>query len=362
MFDLNFLLRQNIASLIPYSCARDEYKLKNGVFLDANENAYKSPAGFDFNRYPDPLQIELKRELGRIKSISPDNIFLGNGSDEAIDLVYRVFCEPNIDNVIICPPTYGMYQVYANINNVNTQLIPLLPNTFQLNIPEIKKAINKNTKLLFICSPNNPTGNLMHQEDLYDIIQSFKGIVVLDEAYHDFANTQSSTTVLNTNPNLIILQTLSKAWGMASLRLGIVFASKEIINYFNKVKPPYNISGLTQKTVLQALKKRDLISKQIIQIQNQRAKLTQKLLSLAIVEQVYPSDSNFLLVKIFDASAIYTYLIYNKIITRNRSNILLCNNCLRITIGTTAENIALTECLKAYNLSELTKHTLQQNK
>ncbi len=352
MKPINTLIRSNIASLLPYSCARDEYESSLGIFLDANENSFGSPAGKGLNRYPDPLQKELKTAIGNLKSINPKNIFLGNGSDEAIDLILRIFCEPNRDKVIVCPPTYGMYEVYAKINNIETIAIPLIAETFQLNITKIIEAITPYTKAIFICSPNNPTGNIIEQKDIFEILNHFNGIVVIDEAYIDFASVESITPLVNSFPNLIVLQTLSKAWGMASLRVGLAIANEEIINYFNKVKPPYNISGLTQKAAIAALQNSQKTTKMVARILKERTNLKKALLTIPCVEKIYPSDANFLLVKFTDANRTYKYLIDNLIIARNRSNVLLCDNCIRITIGTPDENSELIDCLQNQNLQE----------
>ncbi len=350
MKPINTLIRNNIASLLPYSCARDEYESSLGIFLDANENSFGSPAGKGLNRYPDPLQKELKTAIGNLKSINPKNIFLGNGSDEAIDLVYRIFCEPKKNKAIICPPTYGMYEVYAGINDIETIKIPLIAESFQLNIPEILNAITSDTKVIFICSPNNPTGNMMERKDIEEILNKFNGIVVVDEAYIDFASIESITPLVHSFPNLIVLQTLSKAWGMASLRVGLAIANEEIIHFFNNVKPPYNISGLTQKTAISALNNSQKAQKMVSQILKEKKNLSKALMLISGVEKIYPSDANFLLVKFKDANRTYKYLIDNLIIVRNRSNVLLCDNCIRITIGTPEENRELIDCLLNQNL------------
>ncbi|MDX2190618.1 MAG: histidinol-phosphate transaminase [Bacteroidota bacterium] len=346
-FNLNSLVRNNIRNLKPYTSARDEYKGKEGVFLDANENAFGSVTSELHNRYPDPLQWEVKYGLEKIKGVSVQNIFLGNGSDEPIDLLYRCFCNPGIDNVIITPPTYGMYEVSANINDVAVQKVNLT-NDYQLNVNEIIEAINSKTKLIFLCSPNNPTGNCLDNNDITKIIEAFQGIVVVDEAYIDFAPDNSLLPVLNKYANLVVLQTFSKAWGMANLRLGMAFASQEIIQLFNKVKPPYNINGLTQKIVLDALKnvsKKDAFVDDILKSKNQLIKELQK---INIVQKIYPSDANFILVKTKDGKKIYDYLVENKVIVRDRSNVSLCEGCLRITVGTPDENQILINYLMKY--------------
>ena len=269
MFNLQDLIRPNIKNLIPYSSARDEFKGKEGTFMDANENSFGSPIGENLNRYPDPLQMELKEKIGRLKGVIPSRIFLGNGSDEAIDILFRAFCNPGKDNVIIVPPTYGMYEVAANINDVNCIKINLT-GEFQLNVKGLLDSINPDTKLIFLCCPNNPTGTSLKAGDIKNILTNFQGIVVLDEAYIDFANYKSLTSELDNYPNLVILQTLSKAWGLASLRLGMAFASEEIIDVFNKIKPPYNISGQTQQLVLKALDNHKQINKWINEIKSEK--------------------------------------------------------------------------------------------
>ncbi len=331
------LVRNNIQNLLPYSSARDEFKSRSGLFLDANE----SPFGV-LNRYPDPYQKEVKEKLGLLKNISNENIFLGNGSDEIIDLAIRIFCDPEKDKIIICPPTYGMYEVAANINNIEIINIPTDEN-FQLKIDEI---LNTKAKLLFLCSPNNPTGNNLDHLDL--LIENFNGIVVLDEAYIDFSSRPSFIKKISQYPNLIISQTLSKAWGKAGIRVGIAYANSEIITYFNKVKPPYNISHLNQTEALRALECIDIFKNNINNIIEQRKWVYNELLTLSFVEKIYPSDANFLLVKIKEAQKVYCHLIDNHIIVRNRSSII--NNCLRITIGSSEENLKLINTLKKFTL------------
>ncbi len=359
MFELEKIVRENIRCLKPYSSARDEYKGKDGVFLDANENSFGSPLhspfegrrpkdGGTFNRYPDPLQLELKEKISVLKRISSQNIFLGNGSDEAIDILFRVFCDPGIANIIICPPTYGMYEVSANINDVDVIKIPLTPEEFQLDTERILKSITPNTKLIFICCPNNPTGNGVKWNDIKLILESFNGLVVVDEAYIDFANYNSLIRKLDGYPNLIILQTFSKAWGMAGLRVGMAFASEEIISFFNKIKPPYNINAVSQELVLRILDNKIEVEESIKQIKNQREKLRIDLSSLSFIIKTYPSEANFLLVKTNDPKNIHNYLVSNQIIVRDRSKIELCEGCLRITIGTKEENELLLNTLKQY--------------
>ncbi len=347
MFNLNEILRDNIRSLRPYTSARDEYKGTEGVFLDANENAFGSASDETHNRYPDPLQWDLKNALAALKVLDAENIFLGNGSDEAIDILFRSFCNPGIDNVIITPPTYGMYEVSANINDVRIKRVSLTPD-FAIDENLILKSIDENTKLIILCSPNNPTGNILNIKSLEKIISNFKGIVAIDEAYIDFAPEKTFLTRLSRFPNLIILQTFSKAWGLANLRIGVAYASRDIIHVLNKVKPPYNINGYSQKLALEALKNEDKKDKYVAQIIEQRKLLAVELQKLPFVTKIYPSDANFLLVKTTDGKVIYDYLINHKIIVRDRSIVKLCEGCLRITIGTEIENKKLIEQLKQY--------------
>lgn len=347
-FQLENILRKNIRDLKPYSSARDEFKGKEGVFFDANENPFGSVLPENYNRYPDPLQLELKDKLSKIKGVPVQNIFLGNGSDEAIDILFRAFCNPAIDNAIICPPTYGMYEVSAAINDVKIITVPLTPETFQLDTENILKAITENTKLFFVCCPNNPTGNGVKWSSIKTILESFKGIVVIDEAYINFASYNSLVPELLNYPNLVILQTLSKAWGLAGLRIGMAFASKDIIDIFNKIKPPYNINSASQSAALKALDEVDEINKMIKIIVAEREVLREALNKLSFVSKVFPSEANFLLVKLQDPNKIYNFLISNNIIVRNRSAIKLCEGCLRITIGTKEENKLLIESLQTY--------------
>ena len=341
--DLSTLIRKNILNLKPYSCARDEFKGEASIFIDANE----SPFDTGINRYPDPLQKELKEEIAKIKNITKENIFLGNGSDEPIDLVYRVFCEPGIDNVIAIDPTYGMYKVCADINNIEYRNVTL-SNEYNLLSEKILEKVDNNTKIIWLCSPNNPTGNLLDENEITKILNSFNGIVIIDEAYIDFAQQDSWITKLPKFKNLIVLQTLSKAWGCAAIRLGMAFASNEIINVLNKVKYPYNINILTQQQALIQLSKIEKTKENISYILQQREILSNELKHISIVEKVYKSDSNFLLVKVKNANATYNYLAQNGIIVRNRNNITLCDNCLRITIGLAHENEKLIASLKTF--------------
>lgn len=347
------LVRDNIKKLKPYTSARDEFKGNASVFLDANENPFGSPAG-EFNRYPDPLQWQLKFQLARIKGVPAENIFIGNGSDEVIDLAYRIFCDPGKDNVIICSPTYGMYEVSGNINEVEIRKVNLT-NNFQLDVDGVLNATDENTKLLFICSPNNPTGNSMKREDILLLLQNFNGIVLIDEAYINYSTEKTFIAELINYPNLIVMQTLSKAWGMAALRLGICFASMDIIDLFNKVKPPYNINLASQELGLQALQHVDQVNEWIRVTIWERNQLQKQLAQFYFVEKIYASDANFLLVKFNDANSMYEYLVNNKVVVRNRSREPGCENCLRITVGTPEENKDLISLLKQYNGNDTSK-------
>lgn len=343
-FLLHKLLRPHISTLTPYSSARDEYSGKEGIFLDANENPFGSITSENFNRYPDPYQSELKKRISEIKNVSRDKIFLGNGSDEAIDLLIRAFCNPGKDNIIILPPTYGMYQVSADINDVAIKKVNLTVD-FQIQPQEILQEVDEMTKIIFICSPNNPSGNPMKREDILKVLDGFEGLVVVDEAYIDFSKEDSYISLLHQYPNLVVMQTFSKAWGLASLRLGMAFASPEIIQILNRIKPPYNISGLTQKTVLEALHQVDKMKKMVGEILKERDLLENRLKNMGQGLKIYPSDSNFLLVKIPGAKSIYDKLINERIIVRDRSRVVLCEECLRITVGTHSENEKLLEAL-----------------
>lgn len=346
-FDLNNLVRENIKKLKPYSSARHEFTGEASVFLDANENAYGSPIEESFNRYPDPLQIQLKEAISKIKGVPVENMVVGNGSDEIIDLAYRIFCNPGVDNVIICPPTYGMYEVSAGINDVQLKKVLQTPD-FQLDIAGILEAIDENTKLIFICSPNNPTGNNINREDVEILLNNFNGIVIIDEAYINFSKQKTFIQELTEYPNLIVMQTLSKAWGLAALRLGLCFASSLIVELFNKVKPPYNINAASQQLAIDALKNTALVNDWIRENVAERELLSAELVKLPFVKKVFPSDSNFILVRVEDADALYQYLADNGVIVRNRSKEVLCENCLRITIGTPAENETILTLFKKY--------------
>lgn len=346
-FDINAILRDNIRNLVPYSSARDEFKGQATVLLDANENPFGSPLETDYNRYPDPRQLVLKDKISRIKGVPAPNIFLGNGSDEAIDILFRAFCRPGIDNVVLVPPTYGMYEVSANINDVAVKKVNLTP-AFQLDLEGIAEAIDANTRLIFLCSPNNPTGNSLDREDMETILANFNGIVVVDEAYINYARQRTFIQELTEYSNLVVLQTLSKAWGLAGLRLGMAFASEEIIEVFNKIKPPYNINQATQDLALKALERIEEVNEWTRQTVAEREQLVKSLLELPFVEHIYPSDANFILVKTLDPRGIYENLVGKGIILRDRSKVELCAGCLRITIGTPAENAKLMEALRQY--------------
>jgi histidinol-phosphate aminotransferase len=347
-FDLDKITRQNIKTLKRYSSARDEFKGKDGIFLDANENSFGSPLIENYNRYPDPLQLDLKDKLSKIKGLPIQNIFLGNGSDEAIDILFRAFCDPGKDNVIICPPTYGMYEVSAGINDVAVVKVPLLKETFQLDTQGILKAINANTKLIFFCCPNNPTGNGVKWDDIKTVLENFSGIVVIDEAYINFAKYRSLIPELLNYPNLVILQTLSKAWGLAGLRIGMAFASEPIIDIFNRIKPPYNVNSVSQKLALEALNHIEQINNWIKEIVSERELMVSELQKLSFIQKVYPSDANFILVKTNAPEAIYNYLVSHKVIVRDRSKVELCEGCLRITVGTKEQNKNLRSLLTEY--------------
>lgn len=356
-FNLNSLIRENILNLDPYMSARNEHhKEKNSIFLDANENSFGSPLSFlnSYNRYPDPLQKKLKEKISDFKNISPSKIFLGNGSDEIIDLVYRIFSRPEVDHAIIFPPTYGMYEVSGKIHGVDIIKIFLTEENYQLNLDQLEKVVNPNSKIIFICSPNNPTGNDLKIEDIENITKKFTGIVVLDEAYIDFSNQKSLSIEIDKFPNLIILQTLSKSWGLAGLRIGIAIASEDIIRWMNKIKHPYNISLLSQEIAIQALENRDLFFFHLKNILSEREYMQESLRKIPIIEKVYPSSTNFLLAKInFSSQNLYQYLMKRKIFVRDRSKIILCNNCLRITVGTHEENEYLINQIQKYSIQKI---------
>lgn len=341
MKDLKDLVRTNIWELEPYSSARDEFHGSASVFLDANENPYNEP----YNRYPDPLQWELKDRIAYLKEVDRDSIFLGNGSDEAIDLIIRASCEPGLDTVISIAPSYGMYEVAANINKVSFVKVPL-DSSFDLNPDSLLDYVDEWTKMIFLCSPNNPTGNNLNRNAIYKILKSFRGIVVLDEAYIDFSDEPSFLLELKNYPNLIVLQTLSKAWGAAGLRLGMAFASPEIIAILNKIKYPYNVNMLTQMQALEILNNEREMLFQLRQIKNERIRLWDALKEIPKVHTIYPSDANFFLVGVTRVNFVYQKLVKSGIIVRNRDHIRMCAGCLRITVGTPEENDALIEALK----------------
>jgi histidinol-phosphate aminotransferase len=347
MFSIDKIIRENIKNLTPYSSARDEFKGEASVYLDANENAFGSPLEQQYNRYPDPLQYKVKKRLSDIKGVPPRNIFLGNGSDEAIDVLFRSFCNPGVDNVILVPPTYGMYEVSANINDIKINRVPLTEE-YQLNLEGIAEAINEHTKMIFICSPNNPTGNSINRDDVETLLANFNGLVVVDEAYINFSRQKTFIQELTEYANLVVLQTLSKAWGLAGLRVGMAFACEEIIEVMNKVKPPYNINEASQELALKALQNVDQVNGWIKEILLQRDRLVLTLKDFDFVLDIYPSDANFILVKTKAPKEIYNFLVEKGIIVRDRSKVDLCEGCLRITVGTPAENDILLQTLQNY--------------
>ncbi len=347
MTDINLLLRDNIKKLIPYASARDEFSGTARIFLDANENSLGSPITPSYNRYPDPLQIKIKERLTEIKGVLPKHIFLGNGSDECIDLLYRAFCNPGRDNVIIHTPTYGMYEVSAHIHDIEVRRAALTED-FQLDLESMEKQIDEHTKIIWICSPNNPTGNSLNRQDVEVIMNNFEGLVVIDEAYINFSRQQSFIRELTEYPNLVVLQTLSKAWGLAGLRVGMAFASDLIIGVMNKIKPPYNIGQATQEIVLKALEGTTRVNEMIKEIVQMRNELAEKISRLSSVMNVYPSDANFLLVKIVRARNIYEDLLSKGIVVRDRSSAPGCSDCLRITVGTKEQNEQLLNILSQY--------------
>lgn len=341
--NLNKLLRKNIKNLVPYSSARDEFSGDGKVFLDANENPFNEP----YNRYPDPLQKMLKRKISDIKNVSREQIFLGNGSDEPIDLLIRAFCEPETDNIVTIDPTYGMYQVAANINNVAIRKVPLSPG-FVLDPMNVLHAVDLHTKLIFLCSPNNPSGNNLSRSAMLHIVRNFKGIVVVDEAYIDFSPGNSLLPDLETHQNLVVLQTFSKAWGMAGIRLGMAFAAPEIIAVLNKIKYPYNLNILTQQKALELLENKSVVENWVSTLISERERVAEELGKLEVVQKVYPSDANFLLVAVNNAADLYQKLVKLGIVVRDRSRVHLCADCLRITIGSPGENDQLLNALKTF--------------
>lgn len=343
-FDIKKLVRPNIENLKPYSSAKDEFSGEAKILLDANENSLGSPLTTWYNRYPDPMQKQIKDKLAFIKKVPASQIFIGNGSDECIDLLYRSFCEPGKDNIIICPPTYGMYEVSANINNIEIRTAPLLPD-FQLNLAHIEQLVDAQTKIIWICSPNNPTGNSLNVLDIETVLNNFNGLVVVDEAYINFSQQKSFIQSLIDYPNLVVLQTLSKAWGLAGLRIGICFADELVIGYLNKVKPPYNINLASQQLAIKALDEVGQVNDMIQHLVEMRDALAEVLLSMPGILHVYPSDTNFLLVKVQNATDLYQFLLTKGIVVRDRSKVQFCEDCLRITIGTEHENTQLVDAI-----------------
>ena len=344
MKNLEELTRRNIWELEPYSSARDEYKgVEASVFLDANESPFNAPN----NRYPDPLQLDLKKRIASLKQVRPEQIFLGNGSDEAIDLLFRVFCNPGQDNVVAIAPTYGMYEVCAHVNDVAYRKV-LLDDTYQITADQLLGATDEHTKIIFLCSPNNPTGNNLYRAEIVKLLENFEGLVFLDEAYNDFSDEPSFLAQLDQYPNLVVLQTFSKAWGCAAIRLGMAFASSAIINLLNKVKYPYNVNLLTQKEALQMMDRHSLVNEWISSVLGERTRVMEQFSMLPCCRQIYPTQANFFLTRVTDAKQIYQYLVSKGIIVRNRSNVVLCSDCLRITIGTRSENDQLLEALRNY--------------
>ena len=344
MFNLEKITRPNIWSLAPYSSARNEYAGREArVFLDANENPYNQP----FNRYPDPLQLELKAAIAKVKGVPAENILLGNGSDEAIDLPYRCFCNPGVDNVVAIEPTYGMYKVCADINDTEYRTV-LLDENYQTTAEKLLAATDEHTKIIWLCTPNNPTGNCLIREEVIKVIEGFEGLVIVDEAYSDFSSQKTLRSELSKYPNLIVLNTMSKAWGCAAIRLGMAFASEEIIHIFNKVKYPYNVNQLTQQQALEALKDPFEVDNWVKILLQERTRMMDAFTMLPICEKVYPTEANFFLAKMTDATKIYNYLVDRGIIVRNRHRVQLCQNCLRITIGTKTENAELIAALRQY--------------
>jgi len=349
MFDIKNLVRPNILVMKPYSSARDEFKGEASIFIDANENNLESLIpNQNFNRYPDPYQRKLKEKIASIKKVNLNQLFLGNGSDEAIDLLIRLVCKPGFDEVLTFSPTYGMYDVSSNLNDVVLRQIRLDEN-FQIQPEMLEDVIHTNTKIIFLCSPNNPTGNLLDSQSIESLLKMFYGLVVIDEAYIDFANQPSWINRLSEFPNLVVLQTFSKAWGLAALRLGMAFASPEIITFLNKIKPPYNISEATQLLALKAMEQADKLGGIVSEINQGRQYLQETLSKLTNVRKVYPSDANFVLVEVTNADKIYAYLLDKGIVVRNRTNQPGCYNCLRVTVGTQAENKKLIQALEAYS-------------
>lgn len=347
MLDLDRLLRPHLKGMVPYSSARDEFQGQASVFLDANENPFGSLAGNNFHRYPDPHQSVLKEKLAKLKGVSIQQVFLGNGSDEVIDLLFRAFCEPASDQVIINPPTYGMYSVSARVNNVEIIEVPLTRN-FEFDLENTLQSVNDRTKLIFICSPNNPSGNLLDKQKILNLVQAFSGLVVVDEAYIDFADDDGFLPLLDNYDNLFVMQTFSKAWGMAGLRLGIGYGNPQLIALLDKIKPPYNINSYTQQAAWKSLGNSGQQRQWVAEILQQRNWLKYQLEQLELVDKVYPSDANFLLAVFSDPKGVYSYLVDNHIIVRDRSKVQLCEGSLRITVGTNEENRQLIQYLEKY--------------
>jgi histidinol-phosphate aminotransferase len=347
MFDLNAITRENIRNLVPYSSARDEFHGEARVFLDANENSLGSPLLKWYNRYPDPHHVRLRQRLSAVKGVPPEHIFLGNGSDEAIDILYRAFCEPGSDNVVVCPPTYGMYEVSAHINAVSVRKVPLTT-AFQLDLEGLEQAVDGNTRIVWLCSPNNPTGNCLDRTDIETVLNNFDGLVVIDEAYVNFSRQRSWIPALTEYPNLVVMQTLSKAWGLAGLRVGMAFASAGIVDVMNRIKPPYNLNEASQALALQALDEVDQVNEMIRILVAERDRLALALREMPLVVMVYPSDANFLLVQMKGARKVYEHLLGKGIVVRDRSTTPGCADCLRLTVGTPKENDQLLEALNEY--------------
>ncbi len=341
--NINELLRENVKNMQPYSCARDEFKGEASVYLDANESPYNSP----YNRYPDPQQWKVKEAISKIKNVPAANIFIGNGSDEPIDLLFRAFCEPRKDNVVAIEPTYGMYKVCAAVNDIEYRKVAL-NDAFDIEAFKLMDATNHSTKIIWLCSPNNPTGNSLNILEIEKLLQWFRGIVVVDEAYIDFSTNESLSSLLENYANLVILQTMSKAWGNAGIRLGMAYASTEIIEVLNKIKYPYNINILTQEHALKMLSNKATVDKWVETILDERTNLIKKLKALDLVKHIYPTDANFVLVKVEDATMVYNWLVNKGIIVRNRSSVTLCDNCLRITVGEASETKSLISALNEY--------------
>ncbi len=348
MFTLNRIIRSNIKRLIPYSSARHDFKGKADIFLDANENPIGSAtATYMLNRYPDPLQTDVKRKIAQLKKTAANNIFLGNGSDEAIDILIRAFCNPGKDSILVMPPTYGMYEVAAQINDVGIKRVNLTA-AFRLNLDKIIKAADSRTKLIFVCSPNNPTGTVISHNQIKTLLKKFNGIVVIDEAYIDFTDAPSTLQLLPEHPNLVILQTFSKAWGMAGLRVGMAFASKEIVDVMNKIKAPYNVGELSQKVILQALKNRNKVKKMVEIVKTERTKLEKEFAGFSFIKKVIPSEANFILIKTAHPDVLYNHLTEEGIVVRNRASSPLCEGGLRITVGAPEENKKLLSLFRNY--------------